>query len=245
MVYFTGVGCQVAGLRSFLLKDYPNLITSDLVCHGTPNQKLFDEHIAYLEKLYKGKAVDYQFRDNSKWGVYESVTIITGLHDTKIFKLPTYKFSPYLYSFMHAMTYRLSCYECPFAKVPRQGDITLADFWGAKKFTPELDSSKGVSLILVNTPKGEKIIKQIKGELTLVETNLKDAATYNPNLVRHTKMPEIRKDIFNIIREKGYDIVATTVFKPSNYIKLKILYKIIDIIGLERYTRIRNIFRKK
>lgn len=56
---------------------------------------------------------------------------------TRFFRLPTYEFSPYLYSFMFAMIYRYSCYKCPFAKVTRQGDITLADFWGIHHFFSE------------------------------------------------------------------------------------------------------------
>ena len=51
--YFVGTGCQVAGLKSFLRKDYDTLLTSDLVCHGVPSQWLFDQHIKYLEEKYK------------------------------------------------------------------------------------------------------------------------------------------------------------------------------------------------
>ena len=44
-IYFTGTGCQVAGLKAFLRKEYTTLVTSDLVCHGVPSQNLFDMHI--------------------------------------------------------------------------------------------------------------------------------------------------------------------------------------------------------
>ncbi len=90
LVYFTGVGCQVAGLKSFLMKDYLNLLTSDLVCHGTPNQKLFDEHIAYLERKHHGKVVDYHFRDNTLWGVCESVTVVTESQTRRVYRVPSY-----------------------------------------------------------------------------------------------------------------------------------------------------------
>jgi len=242
MVYFTGVGCQVAGLKSFLMKDYPNLITSDLVCHGTPNQKLFDEHIAYLEKKHHGKVVNYQFRDNSLWGVCESVTTVTDSQTRKTYRLPSYSLSPYLYSFMYAMTYRESCYECPFASVPRQGDITLADFWGVEKYLSDLDSSRGVSLILVNSEKGKKILDNIKPELVLEESTLFDAAAYNHNLIAHTNKPEIRNHVFDDIRRYGYAKVARTEFRPANYSKLRLFYKFIDMIGWENYKRLRKLF---
>jgi len=243
MVYFTGVGCQVAGLKSFLMKDYPNLLTNDLVCHGTPNQKLFDEHISYLEKKHSGKVVDYQFRDNSLWGGCESVTIATDSQTRKTYRLPSYSLSPYLYSFMHAMTYRMSCYECPFASVPRQGDITLADFWGVSKHVNGLDTTSGVSLILVNSTKGKELLGKIESDLVTVESDIEAASAENHNLIAHTKMPEIRQHVFEDIRKRGYAQVAKTIFRPANYSKLRILYKLIDIIGIDSYNRLRKIFR--
>lgn len=33
-VLYSGTPCQIAGLKSFLGKDYPNLYTIDLICHG-------------------------------------------------------------------------------------------------------------------------------------------------------------------------------------------------------------------
>lgn len=221
LVYFTGVGCQVAGLKSYLMKDYDNLITSDLVCHGTPNQKVFDAHICYCEEKYKGKVKDYQFRNNEKWGVCESVTIVKD-SQTRVFSLPYYSLSPYLYSFMHAMTYRDSCYECPFAKLPRQGDITLADFWGAKKFFPNLDTRNGVSLILVNSEKGKAYFDKIKGNLYIEESNISDAEHENQNLTERTSRPEIRDRIFYLLRKDGYSHIAKTRFRPKNYYKLRI-----------------------
>ncbi len=221
LVYFTGVGCQVAGLKSYLMRDYDNLLTSDLVCHGTPNQKLFDAHICYCEKKYKGKVKDYKFRDNEKWEVCESLTIVRD-SQTKIFRLPSYSLSPYLYSFMHAMTYRDSCYECPFAKLPRQGDITLADFWGAKKIFPNIDTKNGVSLILINSERGKAHFDKIKGNLLIEDSNISDAEQENQNLIEHTSRPEIRDRIFYLLRKEGYSHIAKTIFRPENYYILRI-----------------------
>lgn len=69
LVYFTGTPCQIAGLKAFLRRSYSNLVTSDLICHGVPSQKLFDMHLKYLCDIYGGdKVVDYKFRDNKGWG---------------------------------------------------------------------------------------------------------------------------------------------------------------------------------
>lgn len=69
LVYFTGTPCQVAGLKGYLRKDYPTLLTSDLVCHGVPSQSLFDKHIEYLKNKYSSSNIsNYQFRNNEAWG---------------------------------------------------------------------------------------------------------------------------------------------------------------------------------
>lgn len=245
VVYFTGTGCQVAGLKSFLIKDYSNLITSDLVCHGVPSQHLFNEHIKFLESKYKGKVIDYKFRDNDNWGGCETVSIVNKAQITKTYRLPTYYLSPYLYSFMYSMTLRMSCYDCPFAKIPRQGDMTLGDFWGVKKYYPNLDVSHGVSLILINSPKGMAILESLKSKLIIKESNIIDAQKENKNLTNQTKMPDIRISVFRMIQAKGYERIAKTIFRPKNYYKILLMSKFRSIIGMKNYLRLRNLIKLK
>ena len=243
LVYFTGTGCQVAALKSFLIKDYDTLLTSDLICHGVPSQKLFDDHIAFLKKKYRGNIILYQFRDNENWGVCETVKIKKSSGKIKEFRKIPYGLSPYLYAFMNNMIFRTSCYTCPFAKIPRQGDLMLADFWGIKDYHPEIDSSAGVSLVLINTVKGKNIFDRISNELIYVSSDIKDAAKKNGNLLKPTFRPKIRDKIFKIIREKGYESVAMKEFRPANYHELSIIYKIIDFIGMENYKKIKSLFK--
>ena len=220
--YFVGTGCQVAGLKSFLRKDYDTLLTSDLVCHGVPSQWLFDQHIKYLEEKYKGKVSDYQFRNNEGWGGCEIFYLTNHNRKTKRYKFPSYDLSPYLYSFMCGMTSRYSCYECPFARIPRQGDITLADYWGVKEFFPEMDDSKGVSMILVNSSNGQKVWNDIKVD-NIFERSLREtAAKYNGNLIGPTSMPIIRTKVYKEILSRGYVDIASNEFRCSNYFKTRV-----------------------
>lgn len=206
LVYFTGVGCQVAGLYSFLRKKYDNLITSDIVCHGVPSQKMFDIHLQYLGQKYGSRVLDYSFRETNIWLIRERAKFENG----KI----SYEYdgnkSPYLYAFGLGYTYRYSCFKCPFAKLPRQGDISLADYWGVQKPFPLMDVSKGVSLVLVNSPIGKKIWDKIKSKLVYKSSKIDDATRNNPNVVRATKEPSIRKDFFKILDKEGYEHMAST-----------------------------------
>lgn len=229
-VYFTGTPCQVAGLKGFLRRPYNNLLTSDLVCHGVPSQLLFDEHLRYLRDKYRGDILSYKFRDDEGWGGCESITIQRGAQ-TRMVKLPTYELSPFLYSFMYAMTYRYSCYNCPFSRLPRQGDITLADYWGVKEFFPQLDSSKGVSLILANTEKGKSFWKEITPLVESYKSDIQSAAKSNANLRSHSKLPSIRKNIYNRMKTDGYAKLAKTVFRSPQYRRIKLRLFVKKLLG--------------
>lgn len=40
-VLYSGLPCQIAGLKGFLRKSYDNLLTLDIICHGVPNERFF------------------------------------------------------------------------------------------------------------------------------------------------------------------------------------------------------------
>ena len=219
-VLFVGTPCQVAGLRAFLRKPFDNLFTADLVCHGTPSQQMFDYHINYLERKHKAKLTSYKFRYEDGWGVCE---ICDFANPEKHKMLPTYELSPYLYSFMYALTYRYSCYNCCFAKIPRQGDITLADYWGVKEFFPQVNAEKGVSLVLINSQHGLDIWNAVESQCISYKSNIADAAKYNGNLIKKSVEPAIRKTVYSRVANEGYDSLAKREFRSPNYLKTRLI----------------------
>lgn len=238
--YFVGTGCQVAGLKAFLRKDYETLLTSDLVCHGVPSQWLFDRHIQYLEEKHKGKVSGYQFRNNKTWGVCEIFNLTNPKGKVKRYKFPSYNLSPYLYSFMYAMTYRYSCYDCKFARIPRQGDITLADYWGVKEFFPNLDSSKGISLSLVNSPKGAVVFEQIKNVCEVWHSTIADGAKHNGNLIHVSEKNGLREIAYKEVKEKGYAKVAKKTFRAPNYYSTLIKCKLAEYKIMKDFIEWKN-----
>jgi len=213
-VFFVGTPCQVAGLKSFLRGNDSFLLTADIVCHGVPSQWLFNQHVKYLENKYRAKLISYQFRDNRRWGGCEIADFI---NPNKRVINPTYELSPYLYSFMYGMTFRWSCYECPFSGIPRQGDITLGDYWGVHNSFPKINSSGGVSVVLVNNKKGEAIWNVIKTDLVVFESSYEDACRENGNLSHHSNKPQIRDEVYKLIHEQGYGIMAEDILRSPRY----------------------------
>lgn len=243
LVYFSGVGCQVAGLYAYLRKSYDNLITTDIVCHGVPSQRMFDMHLSYIGKKYGSRVIDYSFRDCRYWLTREKATLANG----RIM----YKFdgnqSPFLYAFGLGYTCRMSCFHCPFAKIPRQGDISLADFWGVD--ANRIDTTKGVSLVLLNTSKGTDVWDEIKGSLVFYESSLEESCKSNPNVVRATKEPEFRKDFFRVLNFCGYDAMANHELKTPPAMRNRRIERIMFLRALHIYQpyiwlkhRIKTIF---
>ncbi len=186
-VYFTGTPCQIAGLKSFLHKKYEKLITSDLVCHGVPSNELFQQQIHALENKHHYSIMDFRFRAKNRFGQGYDLQVVT-----KQGKRYNYNadLMPYFYGFWKNITLRESCYNCRYATTSRESDITLADFWLAKKVFPGVKTSKGLSLILLNTETGINIWNSIKEYVEYKETTLEQDAIGQGHLKAPVHRPE-------------------------------------------------------
>ncbi len=230
---FIGTPCQVAGLKSYLNNEYyENLLTCDLVCHGTPSPMIWSEYINF-EKNKKNKRdiQDIKFRDK-KHGWHEPSFVIDYSKD---------KFSEHLASnyfgilFLHNIILRESCYNCRFTCENRVGDITLGDFWGIEKNHKEFDDNKGVSLVIINNEKGLNVFKSIKDKCILKESNMKECL--QPNLqypsMRNPKTPLFWEDYKN----NGFDYVLKKYCEYTfvGVIKRKVLMPFVKKIGLYKF----------
>lgn len=197
-VLFSGLPCQVAGLRAFLGGDYDNLATVDLICHGVPSQKLFSKYLDWLGKRTGGRIVYYGFRDKdvAGWscgGKFKTKT------KTKTMEAVC---DPYYASFLRGETYRESCYRCEFSSMARVGDLTIGDFWGVEKFYPSVDRSNGVSVVLVNSPKGKELFQRLLGCCHSFPCKPEEIRERNTNLNHPAVRPAIRDVIYEGIDEK-------------------------------------------
>lgn len=162
-VLFTGTPCQVAGLKSFLRKDYDNLLSVDFVCHGVPSNKLWQDFLDVIEKNTKNKVVHAEFRDKDNgWHRPRTKLHLNERCTRKIKGEQSYLQLFYLNCFLMP-----ACYNCKYANFNRVSDITIGDFWGIEKTMPEFDDNKGVSLVLVNSEKGQRLFDSIKDGLEL------------------------------------------------------------------------------
>ncbi len=212
-VLFSGTPCQIEAIKEYLKKDnIENLFCIDIICHGVPSNKMFNEYITLIEKKYKGKVVDFKFRDKSRnWGLNGCAYI---KRKGRIIKkiIPSYD-SSYYQLFLDSELYRDNCYECPYACKKRVGDITIGDYWKVENEHQELiklkkiDINNGVSCILVNNDKGNFLINKYGENLKLFESNFEKVSKHNEQLVKASELKASRKCILERYKTNGYKSV--------------------------------------
>lgn len=196
LVLFSGTPCHTAALRQYLkvikCKNINNLYLCDIVCHGVPSPALWEDYIKFIEKKYKGSIQYINFRDK-KYGWdshYESFKINNREYKSDYFTSIFYDHS----------CLRPACYNCKYTNTTRPSDITLADFWGIDRVDSRFNDNKGVSLVLINSKKGEQLFNTVKEELNYIRSELSDCM--QPNLQYPTKQPNSR-DYFWTTYENG------------------------------------------
>ena len=191
-ICFIGTPCLCAAVRKYcetLNVNMDKILLVDLVCHGTPNQYV-------LKDCVNGNEIE-AFRNN---GVFElSFYNKLSKEDALYAKL-------YMMGFLHCLFYNQACYDCPYAESKRVGDITVGDFWVLQDLKKLQNIEEGVSLILVNTEKGEKIVEQLN--INKEERTVEEACAHNGQL----KAPS-KKHKNNARFVKEYPVVGKVCLK--------------------------------
>lgn len=189
-VLFIGTPCQVAGLKTFLRKDYDHLYCVDLICHGVPSQAQLKKHIRHvaggaidLVGFRKGNDMGLRLFDFNGEMVYYSNVWIDKYRDS------------YYGAFIDGYSYRDSCYNCRYANPRRVSDVTIGDFWGLSKEVRH-DEINGCSCILPITPKGLALVRM--SNLKLIERPVDEAINGNSQL-RHPSPLKRRAKLFRML----------------------------------------------
>jgi len=188
-ILFSGTPCQVAALRNYLGQDHETLLCCDLICHGVPSPGLFRKHLDSQCKETVPIA-SFEFRNKKKG--WKHFGIKKTWKDASASFESMYE-DPFMASFLRNYCLRGSCYGCKFTTTTRQGDITIADYWGVATKYPEYDrEDRGTSLLLINTTKGQNLLRKCENELFVGIGDLDHAVTHNPMLSRPASKPPER-----------------------------------------------------
>lgn len=177
-VLYTGTPCQIAGLKHYLRKDYGNLFTVDLVCHGVPSPMVWRK---YLDSLSLKDISWVDFRDKCTGWKRFSLVVKDGSGNVLFSEREDD--NVYMQGFLKNLYLRPSCYRCPSRRGRSGSDLTIADYWGVKKYYPYFDDNDGVGLVLVNTARGLSLFESVRFES--IETAYHEAIAKNPAIERN------------------------------------------------------------
>lgn len=203
-VLFTGTPCQCDGLKEYLKNiNTDNLVLCDIVCHGVPSPRIFDDYLKMLNSKSSSKVKGYYWRDKvNGWHTHtEKVVYEDGSEDFKSKITKIYKELFYSHSIL-----RPACHNCKYTNLNRCSDITIADFWGIEKIMPEFDDNKGVSLVILNSNKGRDLFDNIKVSLDYKESNIRDCL--QPQLQYPSRESHNRSEFWNDYNKYGFEYIA-------------------------------------
>ncbi len=203
-VLFSGTPCQIAGLKSFLGKNYDNLLLVDIICHGVPSPLLWTEYKKTLEKKFASRIVKTAFRRKDYGWKQFSLAVTFGNASEY---MQTLKNDAYLKLFLKNVCLRESCYDCKYKTEKRLADITLADFWGIQNVCPELDDDKGASFVIVHSDKGKQYISNLKNCI-IQEVALESGVKYNMAYLFSYKLSRKRKLFFSDLSKFSYEKIS-------------------------------------
>lgn len=230
-VLFSGTGCQVDAILSYLKFkkiDTTKLYTIDIVCHGCVSPMIYKDYLSFIEKKYNGKVQSFEFRDKNVCGW-------DGHKESFVINQKKYTSVSYRDIFISTLPIRPSCYNCKYSNISHSSDITIGDAWGIKRALPEFNDNRGVSLILVNSNKGEKLLRCIEEHCCVAKLPLEKMM--QPNLYEPTKLNGDREQFWEDYRIGGIESIVKKYGTPplKKRVKSWFKYKLKQIVKGKKY----------
>ena len=191
-VLFTGTPCQIAALKLYLKKDYDNLLTLDVVCHGVPNQKYWKKYITENPKNAGITGYSFRTRHNKELG---KTTLAATVSSGKNKEVRFWSNSAYYAPFIRNESFRMSCYYCQYARKERVSDITMGDC-DSEKYYSQFYSKESKSIALLNTEKGVKYWDKLRDKFIFTNLDYLKEVKENIPLRTPSPMPQKRACIY-------------------------------------------------
>ena len=244
-VLFVGTPCQVAAVKLYTQNiKKGKLILIDLVCHGVPSQKIFNQYIESLEKKENGIVINYEFRNKKKLlNIIDSSSVMYKLDkEKKIKEVKSFSFEDeFMKAFYGGLIYRPSCFSCPYATSKRVGDITIADFWGIEKKYHKLNPQKGISLLIINNDEFNDFFTELEKKTCIKEEDYNLAIKNNRSLKHPSKKNKNYDRFLDDINHKDF---CSTVNKYIRK-KRKIEFYVSRCLSEDFRNKIKNVLKGK
>ena len=239
LVLFTGTPCQVATVKSYL-PEKQNLYTMAVICEGVGSPKVWRRYKKYIERKNHSKLIDLKFR--SKEIGWEPPVMKHFFSNGKIKSQLTFTTNIYGKGFLEGLYYRKSCNNCQYKFNNYNADIVVGDFWGVNKKLLKETNNKGVSVLLVNTLRGEKMFDEIKENIVFQPINFERVVEQNQMIIQSAKYHENRENFFKNIDNLN---IKTNINKSIDISKKKKAKNVIKEFAYKTktYNLIKNIIK--
>lgn len=252
-VLFSGTPCQIAGLKKFLHKEYDNLFTVEVVCHGVPSPKVWHDYLKYKQEgvavkheqdkqIGLTKITNISFRDKSDgWKKFSfrmeytnqdqipnNVEPAKDINST--IEITPYKMDTYMAGFLKNLTLRPSCFHCAARKGKSGADISIADYWNIEAVHSGFDDDKGCGLVLVNSERGEHLYNSISNQIDSINSFYKKAIIFNKCIIESVERPSQRTLFWNIYHQKGIESIKFVCKQMKRPIYKRVISRLKRII---------------
>ena len=216
-VLFCGTPCQVAGLHAFLGDRPEGLVSCDFVCSGVPSPLSWRMHVEAMEKRHGSPVRNVSFRNKS--GGWRRNSMQVTFENGAAYNCPTQR-DPFFIGFGKELFNRKACAHCRFRTQASSADLTLADFWGIWKAggeNPAFRDDKGMSLVVVHTPVGQKALSDTEHALNRIQRTYEEAESNNPRMTTSRPPSPLRNAYFGAIAAgRTYDDIAHAFMDNSS-----------------------------
>ena len=236
-VLFTGTPCQIAGLKTFLRKDYPNLFLIDVFCHGVPSPEVFNMYLTeivnhpqttlsssplclLIQKRKRKRLQNINFRDkeNSRWRLFSLKLNFKEYNGQDYVIVNNWKNDVFNQGFLNHLYLRPSCHDCKFRNQTSGSDITIGDFWGFEKIIPEaMFDDNGYNAVIINTSKGMSLSDDIK---KIKEVSFEDIVKNNGSLIESPRPHVLRDTFFKKYKRRGMIFTTKVCIQQSLFSKI-------------------------
>ena len=236
LVLVVGTPCQAAAIakRAEQIGARDNLYLIDFICHGVPSPGVWQSYLQYI--VGDSQVHEVNFRDKSHAGWHDYYLHIQYGDNSHLDE--SHELNAYMRSFLSDQNLRLACYNCCFKGENYASDITLGDAWKIEKDKPEWADDKGTSLIIVRSPKGERLLSKIQNKCNLVETDYNEWTKYNPSIIYPTAYKNGRDEFFN--QYKRLDTNEFWTERKKIPMKKQVRYqgkRTLKFLGLDKIAR--------
>lgn len=182
------------------------LYTCDLVCWGAASPAAFQSFLSMLERRSGRRVTTYAHRGagmrshGSEIATYADGSRESGTTSTLAWRRIWYD-----------RLCRESCYRCGHHSTEHPGDIIIGDWWGLRRFMPELDDPWGVSCAVTSTSRGLALLRDSSGALELAATPIADVANPAQPMLEHPPERKGRDAFWPELYAHGFEAACRSV----------------------------------